>query len=469
MKKTLKYSVSVVTCYFFVLIVAVAAFQQVTAAHAYPESDLGIQFVTTIDNEDVEIGLGGNLSGVVINWGDGEPNTVIPDGTNVADTFYRHSYPLAGTYTATISGTTLGHFGKCGAAMNTWNLKKILSWGDLGTTSLECAAYTRSGMTEVPATLPPTVTNLDYAFWDTHVFDQNLSGWETQNVTTMESMFSNALIFNNAGVPFTWKTAHVINMVNMFSNAAAFNRDISSWDVSSVATMAGMFSGASAFDHSLGGWNVTRVSDMSTMLVGAGMSDQNYSLTLQGWATQSVQHNIVLGADFLSVVGCDAANARASLISAPPSWTVVDATTQSPCPVQDVVWTPTNTSSTAKTLTPNVMAVGSDDGVVSYRVTSAGTSGCTVNSVTGVISSQAVGSCVVTATAAQTAGYASGSTSVEFTFVNATSSPGLLASTGAAEISWSLIIPSAFVMLGGFGILFTVPVLRRRSDHKSMN
>src|SRR5690606_14942977 len=82
-----------------------------------------------------------------------------------------------------------------------------------------------------------------------------------------------------------------------FQLAAALNADISAWDVSQVTTMNGLFDGASAFDQSLGGWNITAVTDMDHMLDNSGLSDANYDATLIGWAAQSVQSGVPLGAD----------------------------------------------------------------------------------------------------------------------------------------------------------------------------
>ena len=84
---------------------------------------------------------------------------------------------------------------------------------------------------------------------------------------------------------------------------------------------------------------------------------------------------------------------------------------------QTLSWSPSNTSvvATAGTLTPNALATTNGDGAVTYSVASAGTTGCTVNSSSGVLSFTGAGTCRITATAAQTATYAEGTTTVDFT------------------------------------------------------
>jgi outer membrane protein OmpA-like peptidoglycan-associated protein len=81
-----------------------------------------------------------------------------------------------------------------------------------------------------------------------------------------------------------------------------------------------------------------------------------------------------------------------------------------------VTWTPVTTASTTQSpLTPSVLAsVTSGGGTITYSVTSAGGTGCSVNASTGELTFSTSGSCEVTATAAATANYASSSTAVTF-------------------------------------------------------
>lgn len=145
---------------------------------------------------------------------------------------------------------------------------------------------------------------------------------------------------------------------------------------------------------------------------------------------------------------------------------------------QAVTWAPTNTSVlvTASPLTPNASAsrTPADGGGISYAVTSAGTTGCSVNASTGELSFTGAGSCTVTATAAEVPeAYSAASTSVTFTVTAASSSPpasggsgGASSSTGPESSSGSLneirrVIPSAvgapgsLIALAGWGLSTT--------------
>ena len=105
------------------------------------------------------------------------------------------------------------------------------------------------------------LTNLSHVFnaYDRNplamYFNENLSGWDTSRVTTMEKLFFNARAFN--GDISTWQTGNVQNMFETFGRAISFNGDISNWDVSKVTTMARMCESIFCFrSHGLCAMNV---------------------------------------------------------------------------------------------------------------------------------------------------------------------------------------------------------------------
>ena len=94
-------------------------------------------------------------------------------------------------------------------------------------------------------------------------FNQDISSWDTSNVTTMYQMFFNTSLFNqDIG---NWDTSSVTNMSSMFRNNSVFNQDIGDWDVSNVTYMSSMFNNNSAFNQDIGNWTTSSVTDMSYM------------------------------------------------------------------------------------------------------------------------------------------------------------------------------------------------------------
>jgi len=212
---------------------------------------------------------------------------------------------------------------------------------------------------KVPTELPPTVTSLNFAFasklifnqdissWDTSkiislsqtfasapVFNQDISSWNTSNVTDMFSTFAGADAFNQD--ISSWDVSNVTNMRFMFSGAYAFNQDISSWDTSKVTSMQNMFDSATAFNQNLGSLPINSVTNMVDMLRLCGMSTENYSRTLIGWANQhfagNAQNNVTLGATTKTYNNTayttgnefnDAVSARSYLVNT-AGWTITD-------------------------------------------------------------------------------------------------------------------------------------------------
>jgi hypothetical protein len=107
---------------------------------------------------------------------------------------------------------------------------------------------------------------------------------------------------------------------------------------------------------------------------------------------------------------------------------------------QVITWTPSNLTAltTDATLTPDVLA-GSNDlaGTISYSVQNAGTTGCTVNSTTGVIAFNAAGTCTIRASAQSTANSAAGFTDVSFVISAPPASSGGGAGGNVVEVKAS--------------------------------
>ena len=112
----------------------------------------------------------------------------------------------------------------------------------------------------------------------------------------MGNMFSGCSSFNQD--LSSWNVSNVTYIVDMFYGCSSFNQDLSSWNVSNVTNMENMFSGCSAFNQNLGSWNLKNCQWLG--LKNCGMSVENYSKSLEGWAAQTdINEKLVLRADGL--------------------------------------------------------------------------------------------------------------------------------------------------------------------------
>lgn len=171
------------------------------------------------------------------------------------------------------------------------------------------------------------VKNMAYMFYDAHEFNSDLSGWDVSNVTRMDGMFHGTYEFN--GDISTWDVSNVTRMEEMFSEATSFNVDIRGWDVSNVTNMSGMFRAAesfnadisiwdvtnakymsemflnaNSFDQNIGAWDIAGVEKMSGMFNDSGMSPENFSETMIGWASNpNLQPYIPIGIEGMSLCG----------------------------------------------------------------------------------------------------------------------------------------------------------------------
>jgi surface protein len=260
-----------------------------------------------------ELPLRGNVD-VNIDWGVGAPAGC--PGTATSDGNVGCTYDDAGTYTITISAGTatasmvkLEQFGQYNWGNAVRLFTEVVSFGELGTTSL-AGAFSNSTINPVmPEHIPSTITNLRdmfdgaavfdqpistwdvsaveslfYTFSGARAFNQNISIWDTSSVTDMRQVFSSTDNFNNGCAsgettcPLSWDTSSVDSLANMFLNAKAFNQDIGSWDTSNVTDMADMFNGALVFNQNISSWDTRNVTDMRRVFRNAAGFNNGCSL-----------------------------------------------------------------------------------------------------------------------------------------------------------------------------------------------
>lgn len=166
-----------------------------------------------------------------------------------------------------------------------------------------------------------SVYEMDYMFKDATAFNQNIGGWNVSNVTDMGSMFEGATAFNqDIG---SWNVSSVYYMSYMFSGAFAFNQNVGNWNVSNVNSFYSMFLNAGAFDQNLGNWKLASAANIYVLLDGSGMSCENYSRTLYGWANDpTVPSGRTLGATGITY-SPDVSDERDFLINT-KGWTIYD-------------------------------------------------------------------------------------------------------------------------------------------------
>jgi len=179
------------------------------------------------------------------------------------------------------------------------NLLTVERFGTVAWKSMEAAFVYCENMQFASTVDTPDlskVTDMQGMFYDCSAFNQDISSWNVSKVTEMYRMFNDCSSFNQD--ISHWDVSNVTDMSEMFWGCSAFNQDISSWDVSKVTDMNDMFGNCSAFNQNLGSWKLKNCRELG--LYRCGMSIENYSQSLIGWAAQTdINENLLLKADNL--------------------------------------------------------------------------------------------------------------------------------------------------------------------------
>jgi len=258
---------------------------------------------TEVAEEEIIVGTNDELDltyDYTIDWGDG----TIEDLTEGNPS---HIYSNPGTYTVAING----QFPSIRIDKNLFDFEPVTTlisieqWGAIQWENLESAFHNCFKM-QYNATDAPNLTQIT-SLWN--MFRQvetfsggNLNNWDVSNITNMQAVFLGAYS-DNLDVS-EWDVSNVLFMGGMFESAYQFNSDISGWDVSSVTDMGLMFNGVTAFNQDLSGWSIQNVTNMDQVFNYSGMSPENLSATLIGWANNpNTALGVVCGIEGLTM--CD--------------------------------------------------------------------------------------------------------------------------------------------------------------------
>lgn len=108
------------------------------------------------------------------------------------------------------------------------------------------------------------VTDFSGLFSTQQTFDEDLNGWETSQVTSMENTFFRCVSFSSASYIESWDVSNVVNFKAAFRQAVRLTGDLSSWDVSNGEDLSFMFAEAASISFDLSLWDVSKVQTLES-------------------------------------------------------------------------------------------------------------------------------------------------------------------------------------------------------------
>ena len=214
----------------------------------------------------------------------GETYLVSSNQTIKGDIKYwlKHPQEVDGICTSKVtdmSGLFKGDYG----SENTFN-NDISNWDTSNVTSMyQMFYYATKFNQDISDWDTSKVEVMTEMFYSAYLFNQPIGAWNTSNVHYMGGVFSETKVFNqDIG---SWDTSNVRGMGVMFDNAQSFNQDISHWDTSNLANMSGMFSHAKSFNQDIGSWDTSNVIRMDSLFSSA----ESFNQDISRWNTRKVE------------------------------------------------------------------------------------------------------------------------------------------------------------------------------------
>ena len=165
------------------------------------------------------------------------------------------------------------------------------------------------------------VINMSSMFNGATSFNQPLS-FNTGAVINMNSMFVNCYAFNQ---PLTWDTISVIDMGGLFAGCTLFNGTLTFTSTANVQLMNSMFANALAFQQYIGSWDISSVTDFIDFMNGktpATWPTTYFDNLLCGWSPQTVVPSLTIDFGTASYTNATGGPCRTVLQSPPNLWTI---------------------------------------------------------------------------------------------------------------------------------------------------
>lgn len=134
-------------------------------------------------------------------------------------------------------------------------------------------------------------------------YAQSMTNWNTENVTSMSSMFSSS--GDQSATDFSqWDVSRCTDFTGMFrpSHGVSTNPDVANWDVSSATTFGSMFYSNTLMTGDISGWDTRNVENISGMFRNASVNTTDFS----GWNIQSLTNANVFYPGNMSTANYDA-------------------------------------------------------------------------------------------------------------------------------------------------------------------
>jgi surface protein len=167
-----------------------------------------------------------------------------------------------------------------GSGLSNWRPNKCINFSSMFMNQVNPLAVGISGWTIA------SDANLSSMFQSsTAINSANFQNW-TFNGSGINctSMFNGCTNFRGIGLDY-WNTSGISNMTNMFLGNTNFNNNLSGWNVANVTTMANAFQTANNFAKSgLSNWNVSKCTNFSNMFLN---NTNSSTVGISGWTIAS--------------------------------------------------------------------------------------------------------------------------------------------------------------------------------------